>query len=167
VIVASTNFGVSYLLEWVAIVLFVAFVWRYIVPPLRRAMNKQTETIREQLTTGERIREDAERLLVERRAALERAKTEAEAIVAQAQRNAAGLVEQGKKRADEEYEHALVRASSAIELARAQIREEILGEIGTAIVAAAARVVAAELDGPIHHRLIGEAITAAESEQAI
>jgi F-type H+-transporting ATPase subunit b len=167
IVAASSNFGVSYLLEWVAIVLFVAFIWRFVAPPLRRAMNKQTEAIREQLSSGERIREEAEQLLAERRAALERARNEADSIIAQAQRNATGLLEQGKQRSDEEYAHALSRASSAIELARAQIREEILEEIGSAIVGAAARVVAAELDEPIHHRLIAEAIAAAESERAI
>ena len=166
-ILASSNFGISYTLEWVAIVLFIAFIWRFIAPPLRRAMNRQTDAIREQLTAGERIREEAEQLLTTRNAALERARAEAESIVAQARRNAEGLLVQGRERAEEEYQHALVRAASAIELARAQIREQILEEIGSAIVGAAARVVAAELDEPVHRRLIAEAIAAAESEQAV
>ncbi len=63
--------------------------------------------------------------------------------------------------------HALVRASSAIDLARAQIRDEVLEEIGSAVVEAAAKVVASELDEPVHHRLISEAIAAAEREQAV
>lgn len=164
---STPNFGISYGLEWVAIILMAAFIWRYIVPPLRRAMNRQTEVIHEQLETGERIREETERLLEARRAALGQARAEAESIVAQAERNAVALLNQGSQRADEEYAHALVRAASAIELARAQIREEILEEIGSAVVAAAARVVAAELDEPVHHRLIAEAITAAESERSM
>ncbi len=166
-ILASSNFGISYALEWVAIVLFVAFIWRFVAPPLRRAMNRQTDAIREQLTAGERIREEAEQLLTARKAALERARAEAESIVAQAQRNSEGLLAQGRERADEEYQRALVRAASAIDLARAQIREEILEEVGSAIVSAAARVVAAELDEPVHRRLIAEAIAAAESERAV
>lgn len=166
-ILASSNFGISYALEWLAVILVVAFIWRYIAPPLRRAMNRQTDAIREQLSTGERIRAESERLLEERRAALGRAQAEAETIVGQAQRNAVALLEQGQQKADAEYAYALVRAASAIELARAQIRDEILEEIGAAVVAAAARVVAAELDEPVHHRLIDEAIAAAESERAI
>ncbi len=167
IVAASSNFGISYLLEWVAIALFVAFIWRYIVPPLRRAMNRQTDTIRDQLSTGERLREESEQLLEGRRAMLERAQAEAESIVAQAERNAVALLEQGRQRADLEYAHALARASSAIELARAQIRDEVLEEIGSVVVAAAARIVAAELDEPVHHRLIAEAIAAAESERSL
>jgi F-type H+-transporting ATPase subunit b len=167
VILASSNFGVSYALEWVAIILVAAFIWRYIAPPLRRAMNRQTDTIREQLSTGERLREEAEQILSTRRAALERARTEAESIVDQARRNAEALVEQGRQRAAEEYDHALSRAASAIDLARAQIRVEVLEEIGSAVVAAAARVVAAELDEPRHHHLIAEAIAATETEEAV
>jgi F-type H+-transporting ATPase subunit b len=164
---ASSNFGISYLLEWVALVLVAVFIWRVVAPPLRRAMERQTEAISEQLRTGERLRAESERLLEERRAALEQARAEAESIVGQAQRNAVALLEQGRQRADEEYAHALVRAASAIELARAQIREEIVAEIGSAVVSAAARVVAAELDGPVHHRLIAEAISAAETEGTV
>ncbi|MGA8297501.1 MAG: F0F1 ATP synthase subunit B, partial [Acidimicrobiales bacterium] len=136
----------SYGLEWLALLLVAAFIVRYVVPPLRRGMKRQTEAIREQLSTGERIREEAEQVLTARRAALERARAESESIVAQAKRNADALLEQGRQRADEEYRHALVRASSAIDLARAQIRDEVLEEIGSAVVEAAAKVVASELD---------------------
>lgn len=166
-ILASSNFGVSYALEWLAIALVAAFIWRYVAPPLRRAMNRQTDVIREQLTTGERLREEAEQILSGREAALERARVEAESIVTQAQRNSEALIEQGHQRADVEYDRALSRAASAIDLARAQIRLEVLEEVGSVVVSAAARVIAAELDQPLHHRLIAEAISAAESEEGV
>jgi F-type H+-transporting ATPase subunit b len=169
-ILASSNFGLTYGLEWLALLFFAWFVYRYVINgglKLRQRMSRQIESIREQLSAGEQLREESEQLLEVRQAALARAQAEAESIVAAARRNATALVEQGKQRADEEYSHALVRAASAIELARAQIRDEVLGEIGSAVADATAKVVAAELDEPIHHRLIDEAITSAEGQRSV
>jgi hypothetical protein len=61
---------------------------------------------------------------------------------------------------------ALTRARIGIELARAQIRAEEINAVGALVVAVAAKVVAAELDERDHHRLIAEAIAAAEAERA-
>jgi F0F1-type ATP synthase membrane subunit b/b' len=65
-----------------------------------------------------------------------------------------------------EYAQAITRADAAITLAVAQVREQVIREVGALVVAVAAKVVAAELDSAGHHRLIDEAIVAAESEQA-
>jgi len=166
-ILASSDFGLSFALEWVAVAIVGWIIVRYVVPPLRRLMNQQTESIKEQLSAGQRAREEGERLLAERREALSRAKADAQAIVAQARRNADSLVAEGEARADQEYEHALRRAEQAVELSLAQVREEVLARVGGAVVQTAQKVVAAELDPQNHHRLIGEAIAAAESESAV
>jgi F0F1-type ATP synthase membrane subunit b/b' len=42
----------------------------------------------------------------------------------------------------------------------------VINEVGALVVAVAAKVVAAELDERDHHRLIAEAIAAAETERA-
>ena len=166
-IFASSDFGLSFGLEWVAVAIVVWIIARYVAPPLRRLMQQQTESIREQLSAGQRAREEGERILAERREALQRAQADAEAIVAQARRNADSLIAEGRFRAEQEYEHALHRAEQAIELALTQVREEVLARVGTAVVQTAQKVVAAELDPQNHHRLIGEAIAAAESESAV
>jgi ATP synthase F0 subunit b len=171
---ASTEFGLSYLLEWVAIPVFVWFTVRYVYqrgfgsyfPSLKQLMANRERAIKEQLEAGEDAKREAEKLLAERRAAFEKAKTDAESIVSQAQRNAERFVAQGRQRAEEEYQHALRRADVAIELALTQAREELLAKVGTAVVSAASKVVAVELDTINHHRLIEEAISAAEAEAA-
>ena len=65
-----------------------------------------------------------------------------------------------------EYAQALARADAAITLAVAQVREQVIREVGALVVTVAAKVVATELDAAGHHRLIDEAIAAAESERA-
>jgi ATP synthase F0 subunit b len=164
---ATTDFGLSFILEWVALVVIVVIVVRnFPVPQLRRMMNARMEAIHAQLVAGEKARRDAERIVAERSAALERAQTEATSIVSRAERNAEHLLANGRERADGEYTLAVTRAQIAIELARAQVRTEVINEVGALVAAVAAKVVAAELDERDHHRLIAEAIAAAETERA-
>lgn len=166
VLAATDNFGLSYVLELVGLLLVVVFVVRRVVPPLRSAMNRQEEAIRTQLAAGDEARAASKRLVEARRAELERARTEAEAIVAQARESAAQLVEDGRRRADDERARLVARAAVEVELARTQARDEVTARIASLVVSAAEAVVGAELDGPTHHHLIAQAIAAAESERA-
>ncbi|MGD0220058.1 MAG: F0F1 ATP synthase subunit B [Acidimicrobiales bacterium] len=166
VTLAASDFGLSFGFEWVALGIVVWLFVRYAVPFLRPRMNARIESIRLELAAGEQTRLEASELVAARAAALEEAKAEAAALVERAQQAAAHLVAAGRERAAGEYAYALARADVAIDLARARVREEVIAEVGALVVAVAERVVAAELDERGHHRLIAEAIAAAESERA-
>lgn len=164
-ILASSDFGFTFALEWVALGIFAWLFVRYVVPFLRPLMEARAEAIRAELAAGEQARKESEQLVAARAAALEQTRVQAAAIVARARQNAEHLVIEGRARADAEYRHALARADVAIDLARARVREEVMFQVGMLVVAVASEVVAAELDDRGHHRLIHEAIVAAESER--
>jgi len=161
---SAGNFGLSFILELVGTVLVVLVIWRYVVPPLRTMMARRLATIESELEAGDRARAAAGELVSARRAALEEAKAEAARILEQAQRAAETLVADGTRAAEEEYQRALVRAENEVESFRTRLRAEVMDEAGSVVVAAAERVVEAILDQPRHHRLIGEAIGATETE---
>ncbi|HXZ82833.1 MAG TPA: hypothetical protein VED84_03665 [Acidimicrobiales bacterium] len=165
-ILASSDFGLSFALEWVALAIVVSLVVRYVVPWLGAQMNARAEAIGAELAAGEQVCVAAEQLVADCAAALEQAKAEAAAIVARARDNAEHVVAEGRARADREYGHALFQAEVAIDLSRAHLREEVIARVGALVVTAATNVVAAELSDQGHHRLIGEAIVAAESGEA-
>jgi F-type H+-transporting ATPase subunit b len=166
VTLAASDFGLSFGLEWVALGIVVWLFVRYAVPFLRPRMNARIESIKVELESGDEARREAGELVATRAAALEEAKAEAEALVKRAQQAAAHLIGAGRERAGGEYALALTRADVAIDLARARVREDVIAQVGALVVAVAERVVAAELDERGHHRLIAEAIAAAESERA-
>jgi len=166
VILASTDFGLSFALEWVALGIIVWLVARYAVPFIRPRRDARSAMIRAELAAAEKARLEAAELLAASTASLEQARRGAEAIVARGRQNAARLVAEGNVHAGAEYAQAITRADAAITLAVAQVREQVIREVGALVVAVAAKVVAAELDSAGHHRLIDEAIVAAESEQA-
>ncbi len=165
-LLASTNFGLPFVLEIVGLLIAIALVLRYAWPPLRRAMARQAERIRAELEAGDEARAAAEELVAERRAELERARGEAAEIVAQARRSAGQVVEEGRQRAEAERRRLVARAAADVELERARAREEIAGRFAALVVEAAEAVVEAELDEAIHHHLIDQAIAAAETEEA-
>jgi F-type H+-transporting ATPase subunit b len=165
-LLASANFGLRFILEVVGLLIAIALVLRYVWPPLRAAMARQEERIRAELEAGAEARAAAEQLVAERRAELERARVEAAEIVAQARRSAEQVVEEGRQRAEAERRRLVARAAADVELERARAREEIAGQFAALVVEAAEAVVEAELDETIHRRLIDQAISAAEAEEA-
>jgi F-type H+-transporting ATPase subunit b len=166
-ILASADFGLSFALEWVALGVVVWFVVRvFPVPYLRPRMNDRAEAIRAELAAVEQSRHAAAELVAERTASLDEARRQAEAIVTRARESAARLIAEGNVHAGAEYAGALARADAALTLAVAQVREQVIREVGALVVTVAAKVVSTELDAAGHHRLIDEAIAAAESERA-
>ncbi len=166
VLAAVNNFGVSFYEELAALVLVGIFIWRKVAPPLRRAMDARAEAIRAQLAAGDEARRATEELLAKRRAELEAAKAEAVSIVEQARRSAVALAAEGSQRAEHERERLVARATAEIDQQSARARDEVAARIAALVVAGAQRVVEGELDQGLHHRLIGEAIAAAETERA-
>ena len=158
------NFGLSYVLEWIAFVFVVVFIWRYVAPPLNRAMSAKREQIRSQLAERDELAAAAEALIAERRTQLESARAEAREIVEQAHRSAAALVQDGRRRAEEERARIVARAGAEIDAANSRARAEVIAEVGSLVVDAAEQIVVAELDETNQRRLIDEAIAATESE---
>jgi F-type H+-transporting ATPase subunit b len=165
IVATADNFGLSFLLEIVGLVVVVWFVVRKFPGPLVvKMMNDKLAEIRGQLSAGEEAAAAAAALVADRKAALEAAGGEAVAIVEQARRGAELVANEGERQAEEEYERIVRRAGAAIEAARGSVRAEIMAQVGRLVVAAATDVVEAELDATAQHRLIGEAITATEAE---
>lgn len=164
IIASAGNFGISFLLELLGLVIVAFLIWKYVAPPLNRVMAKRLETIRAQLAAGDEARAEAARLVQERKDALAKATEEAAQIVERAKKSAELLVEDGARRADEEHDRIVGRIDYEIEAARSRAREEILSELGAVVVFATEAVIRAELTEPIHHQLIDEAIAATETQ---
>jgi len=153
----------SYLAEVVGFLLLLAFIYRYVRPPVKRLMAKQAEAIRSSITSAEAAVEGGERMLAEARAAFEEAHAQATAIIEQAHETSAQLRLEGERRGREEYERLVASAAAEADFERQRAREEITREIGSVVVAATERVVAAEMDLPFQRAFIAETIAVAET----
>src|ERR1019366_567985 len=103
---ASSNFlvpGATFLLELIAFGLVLFFIAKYVLPPLRRAMDQRAEHIRNSIEAAEAAKREAEESSAKRRELLESARTEARAIVDRANQLAEQLKEEGRQRGQEEH----------------------------------------------------------------
>ena len=122
-----------------AVILFL--VWRYVVPPVRKMMADQQNTVRQQLADSAAA---ADRLAEASRAhekAKEDAKAEAKRIIEEAQSDAKRIVEQLRSQADSEVERIKVQGAKQVELLRAQLIRQLRQDIGTESVRRAGELV--------------------------
>ena len=168
VFAAAGDFGLSWILEVITLFIIAFIIWKYVWSGglnLRGMMSAREAHISTQLSAGDEARAQAEALVAEKRAALEAAKVEAASISAQSKTAAAEIVAEGERRAAEDYERLLQRADVEIESAISRVRAEVAAAASALIVDVVETVIAAELDGSSHHRLINEAIDATEAEE--
>lgn len=163
VVLAVSDWSESYVLEWVGLVLVALVFWRYLRPPLSRAMNAQADRIRTALEAGKEAALEAEKVVEAARAALADAQREAAALAEQSEHAAERLAEEGRRRAEEDHARVVARAETEIALERSRMGEEIERELSDLVVRYAGRIVEAELDEATQHRLFAEVIDAAEA----
>ena len=155
--------GFTFVLELIAFILVLGFVAKYVIPPLRKAMNDRAEQIRNSIQAAEDAKHDADEMAARRRELLESARAEARQIVDQANEIAEQLKEEGRQRGLAEHERLVASAQAEIEQERERARSEVMSQLGALVLEAAERVIGAGLDDERHRALVEEAISAAQA----
>ncbi|MHB8244680.1 MAG: F0F1 ATP synthase subunit B [Acidimicrobiales bacterium] len=153
----------TFVLELIAFLIVLFVFAKFILPPLRKAMNEREAAIRNSIQSAEDARREAGDLANRRREALDAARAEARQIIDQANEVSEQLKEEGRQSGQEEYERLVQAARSEIELERQRARDEVMNEVGDLVLRAAERVIGAGLDDDRHRALVDEAIAAAQS----
>ncbi|MGD1011533.1 MAG: F0F1 ATP synthase subunit B [Acidimicrobiales bacterium] len=153
----------AYLAEAVGFVLFLAFIYRYVRPFLKRMMDRQADAIRTSLSSADAAAENGERILADARAALEAARSEAAEIIARSEEIAAQIISDGKLRGQEEHDRLVAGAAVVADFECQRAKEEVTREVGSIVMDATELVVAAEIDASLQRVFIGKTIDAAEA----
>jgi F-type H+-transporting ATPase subunit b len=143
-VIASGNFLVpnaTFIAEFVVFLLILAIIWRWIVPPVKRAMDRRQDMIRQQ---GEDA-DEAKRQLAEAERRFQQALTEARTEAAQIRENARAeaqrTLEDLRQQAQEESERIRARGEEQLASQRSAIVRELRAEIGTLAVELAEKIV--------------------------
>jgi len=156
--------GATFVAEFLAFIVVLWVVWKYILPPLNRALAERQEAIRSELAAADQAKTDAEAADAERRAALEHARTEARRIVEQAQHTAERLTEEARSRGQGEYDRMVSGAEAELRLARQRALEEAAQRLGELVVEVVERIIGREMDAAAHRDLIDDAVDALARE---
>jgi ATP synthase F0 subunit b/ATP synthase F1 delta subunit len=134
--------------QLVGFALIVFIVWRYVVPPVRRMMANQQETVRKQLEdSGEAKKRLAEAEKAHEKA-VEQAKAEAKQVTEEARVDAQRIVEQLHAQADAEVERIKVQGAQQVQLLRAQLVRQLRQDLGTESVRRAGALVNEHVSDP-------------------
>jgi ATP synthase F0 subunit b/ATP synthase F1 delta subunit len=116
-------------------------VWRYVVPPVRRLMAAQQETVRKQLAESAESKERLGAAEQAHQRAIEEAKAEAKNVVEEAHVDSERIIEGLRIQADAEVERVKIQGRQQIELLRAQLIRQLRGDLGTESVRRAEELV--------------------------
>ena len=131
----------TFFVELVIFLIILGVIWRYVVPPVRRAMNERQDMVRKQIEESEQA---AKRLAeAERRYqdALTEARTEAAKIREGARADAQRAKEEMREQADQEVARIRQRGEEQLRTQREQVVRELHSEVGQLAVTLAGRLV--------------------------
>jgi F-type H+-transporting ATPase subunit b len=155
--------GTFFIELFVSIILILA-IYKWVLPPINKAMEERQAKIRDSLEAADRARADAEAADDERRAVLEEARHQAREIVATANRTAEQVRSESLTRAQGEYDRIVGNAEVEIALARQRAVEEAAERMGEIVMEVVERVIGREVDAEAHRDLIEEAVTALRAD---
>ncbi|HXY27809.1 MAG TPA: F0F1 ATP synthase subunit B [Acidimicrobiales bacterium] len=154
----------TFFIELAVSIVLILLIYKYVLPPINKAMQERQEKIRESLEAADRAKADAEAADDERRAVLEEARHQAREIVATANRTAEQVRTDAQARGQSEYERILANAEIEVGLARQRAVEEAAARMGQIVLDVVERIIGREVSHEAHRDLIDEAVQALRAD---
>lgn len=129
------------IVELLIFLIVLGVIWRYVVPPLRRAMQARQEVIRKQIEEAEETRKRLDEAESRYRDALGEARTEAAKIREGARADAQRIKEEMREQADQEVARIRERGEEQLAQQRDQAVRQLRGEVGQLALSLANRLV--------------------------
>ena len=148
----------TFFVELLVSIILILLIYKYVLPPINKAMEERQEKIRDSLEAADRARADAEAADDERRTVLEGARHQAREIVATANRTADQVRSEAQARGQSDYERILANADVEVALARQRAVEEAASRMGEIVMDVVERVIGREVNFEAHRDLIDEAV---------
>jgi F-type H+-transporting ATPase subunit b len=146
------------LIIWTLVVFAILLVllWRFAFPAIVKSVEERERRIQKQLEDAEQANADAQRLLEEHKKQIAAARTEAQDILAKAKSLSQKERETLLAKAREEYDALLSRARKDIDAEKDKAIQALRREAVELSIAAASRVIEANLDTEANRKLVAE-----------
>lgn len=143
----------------VSFVLFMGVLAYYKVPAMvGKALDKRSDAIRTELEEAQRLREEAQAMMADYRRRQSEAEREAQGIITQANAEAERFAQEARAKLQETLERRTRLAEQKIEQAEAQAVKDVQAAAAELAIAAAGRILAAEVTGAKASALIDQSI---------
>jgi len=145
---AAGNFLVpngTFIAELVAFLIVLGVLWRYVVPPVTKAMNERQQMIKAQLDEGKQASERLKQAEADYRKAMEEARTTAATIRDQARADAAAIREEMLEQAVQERDRVIESGREQLAHDREALVRELRASLGDLAVELASRILGESL----------------------
>ncbi|MFC4077362.1 F0F1 ATP synthase subunit B [Salinithrix halophila] len=147
------NWG-TMIFQAVAFIALMLLVSKFALRPMLGVLKKRQDYIDEQISSAEKNREQAEKLVAEQREALEAARGEAKEILERTKSQKEREAEEIIKGAQERAERMIKEATSEIAMEKEKALAELRDEVGRLTVLLASKVMEKELDEKEQAKLV-------------
>jgi F-type H+-transporting ATPase subunit b len=130
----------TFIAELIAFLIILGVLWRYVLPPVSKAMSDRQNLIRDQLEEGRQASERLKQAEADYRKALDEAKAAAAAIRDQARADAAGIREEILERAQQEKDRIVESGREQLTADRQALVRQLRAELGDLAVELASRI---------------------------
>jgi F-type H+-transporting ATPase subunit b len=145
----------TFLAEIVAFVLILAFMWKYVVPPLQKNLEKRQEAIKQQLEDARQAKERLDAAEADYAAALAEARAEAARTREEARRIRQEIIDGARDEARTAAEEVTRLAEERLQAQHRQALNELRAEVGKLAADLASRIVGESLaDEELQRRVI-------------
>ena len=148
IVVADGNFLVpnaTFFAELIAFAIILGIIWRYVLPPVQKAMRERQEIIQTQMDEAEATKVKLAEAQSEYRNAMTKAAAEAAQIREASRADAAAIREEMLAKAREEADRIIAAGREHLVAERQTIIRELRADIGTLAVDLASRIVGESL----------------------
>ncbi|GAC1611650.1 MAG: F0F1 ATP synthase subunit B [Mycobacteriales bacterium] len=144
----------TFLAEIVAFVIILVVMYKFVVPPLQKSVSVRQEMIRKQIEDSKEAKERLDAAESEYKAMISEARAEAAKAREEGQRIRQETIDSAKEQARIEAEAVTARAEARLEAERAQVLNQLRGEIGRLSVELAERIVGESLSDDERQRRV-------------
>lgn len=138
--------------------LLLGLLYKFVFPPIIRALDDREKTIKDSLERAEQTRKDAEQLLAEYRSRLKRADEESEKILAETQHRAQRLLDENQQRIVQETGRMTAQARQEIVREQQKAMNELKRYVVDLTLLATEKILKRSLNPADHLRLIEESL---------
>jgi F-type H+-transporting ATPase subunit b len=131
----------TFFVELVIFLIVLGVVWRYVVPPVKRAMTERQEMVRRQIEESQQARTRLQEAEARYSEALAEARVEAAKIREAARADAQEIKDEMRQQAEQEVARIRQRGEEQLATQREQVVRELRSELGELAVTLAGRIV--------------------------
>lgn len=150
------NINATLIGQMITFVIFVAFCWKFVWPPIVNAMAERQKQIADGLAAADRASHDLELAKKKVGEQLREAKQEAASIIEAANKRAAQIVDEAKDQARVEAGRVKEAAEADIEQQVNRAKEELRSQVATLVISGAEKVLESSIDANAHNELVSK-----------